>query len=287
MFHRILIALEDTPEAKTAFEYALGLARQERAELHVVSVGAMPELTATTIDEVRDAKRHAEEKLAPLLRSARKLAEDRGQPVTTQVRFGHAADVLVDYAIENRVGLIVLGKQHRHLGSVGERVIRHAPCPVFVAGESKVIKYSGPPDHRTESWEIRKDTREKLEGRAQMLRIYIGEDDRLDGAPLYEVIVRRLRAMDIAGATVFRGIMGYGAQQRVHRTGFLGLSRDLPMMITTVDTEENIKRASEVLGEMVGEGLIVLSDVEVIKYSHTHREVTLPAVPQRRSSDRW
>jgi PII-like signaling protein/nucleotide-binding universal stress UspA family protein len=285
MFHRILAALEDTPEAKTAFEYALRLARQERAELHVVAVGAMPELTATTIDEVRDAKRHAEEKLAPLLRSGRELAEAVGQPVTTQVRFGHAADVLVDYAAEHRIDLIVVGKQHHHLGSVGERVIRHAPCPVFVAGESEIVKYTGPADHRKEDWEIRRDTREKLEGRAKMLRIYVGEDDRWDGAPLYEAIVRTLRAMDIAGASVLRGIMGYGAQQRVHKTGFLGLSGDLPILITVVDSDENINRASQAIDEMVDEGLIVVSDVEVIKYSHTHREASMPATLQRRTTD--
>lgn len=286
MFHRILAALEDTPAAKTAFEYALKLARQERAELHVVAVGAMPELTATTIDEVRDAKRHAEENLAPLLRSARELAEDVGQPVTTQVRFGHAADVLIDYAAEHHTDLIVLGKQHRHLGTVGERVIRHAPCPVFVASESEIVKYTGPADHRTEDWEIRRDTREKLQGRAKMLRIYVGEGDRWDGAPLYEAIVRTLRSMDLAGASVFQGIMGYGAGQRVHKSGFLGMSRDLPMLITTIDADEKIQDAITALDDMVDEGLIVLSNVEVIKYTHTHHEPHVAAGPLRRSTDR-
>lgn len=285
MFHRILAAFEDTPQGNTAFEYALKLARQERAELHVVAVGAMPELTATTIDEVRDAKRHAEEKLAPLLRSAREIAEVAGQPVTTQVRFGHPADVLVDYAGEHRIDLIVVGKQHHHLGSVAERVIRHAPCPVFVASETEIVKYTGPADHRRQDWEIRRDTREKLEGQAKMLRIYVGEDDRCDGAPLYEAIVRRLQWMDIAGASVFRGIMGYGAGQRVHRSGFLGLSHDLPMLIMSIDTDEKIQSAVEELDDMVDEGLIVLSDVEVIKYTHTHHELNIGTTPHRRSSD--
>jgi PII-like signaling protein/nucleotide-binding universal stress UspA family protein len=286
MFHRILAALEDTVEARTAFDYALKLARRERAELHVVSVGPIPEMTATTIDEVRDARRQAEERFAPLLRSARALAESTGQPITTSLRFGHVADVVIDYAIEHRTDLIVVGKQHHHLGSVAERIIREAPCPVFIAGESEVVKYTGPVDHRTESWEVRKDTRETLEGHAKMLRVYIGEDDRWEDSPLYEAIVRRLRSMDSAGASVFRGIMGYGAQQRVHKTGFLGLSGDLPILITVVDTEENITRASEVLEEMVDEGLIVISDAEVIKYSHTHHEVELPSTPRRRSTDR-
>jgi PII-like signaling protein/nucleotide-binding universal stress UspA family protein len=285
MFHRILVALEDTPSAKTAFDYAVKLARRERAQLHVLSVGPMPELTASTIDEVRDAQRHAREEIAPLHRSARDSAEARGQPVVTEMRFGHAADVITEYAAEHGVDLIVLGKKHRHLGSVGERVIRHASCPVFVAGDAEIVKYTGPGDNRTENWEIRKDRRDKLEGWAKMLRIYIGEDDQWERAPLYEAIVRRLREKDIAGATVFRGIMGFGANQRVHKSGFLGLSRDLPMLITIVDSEEKIRHAITFLDGMVDEGLIVLSDVEVIEYKHTHAELEIPVTPRRGRTD--
>jgi PII-like signaling protein/nucleotide-binding universal stress UspA family protein len=287
MFQRILAALENTPDSKSAFEYAVGLARRERAELHVLAVGAIPEVTAGTIDEVQDARRHAQEELAPLLRAAREYAETAGQPVVTEIRFGHAADVITSYAEEHRVDLIVLGKQHRHLGSVVERVIHHTSCPVFVAGEKEVIKYTGPADHRAEDWEVRKDTREKLEGQAKMLRIYIGEQDRWESssAPLYEAIVRAMRSLDIAGASVFRGIMGYGAQQRVHKTGFLGLSHDLPMLITVVDTEERIQEAIAALDNMVEEGLMVLSDVEVIKYTHTHHELEVAPTQHRRSTD--
>lgn len=111
---------------------------------------------------------------------------------------------------------------------------------------------------------------EKLEGKAKMLRIYIGEDDKWEGEPLHEAIVKKLRMIDIAGATVYRGLMGYGAQQRMHKPGFLNLSSDLPIMITVVDTEEKIRRVLPVLDEMVDEGLVVLSDVEIIKYTHSH-----------------
>jgi PII-like signaling protein len=115
------------------------------------------------------------------------------------------------------------------------------------------------------------DAREhvKLEGPAKMLRVYVDEDDKWEDEPLSEAIVKRLRMMDIAGATVYRGIMGYGAQHRVHKSGFLGLSHNLPVMISTIDTEEKIRRAISALDEMIDEGLIVLSDVEVIKYTHT------------------
>lgn len=105
-----------------------------------------------------------------------------------------------------------------------------------------------------------------LRGRGKMLRIYVGEDDQWEGAPLYEAIVKRLRMLDLAGATVYRGILGYGASRRVHTGGFLHLSRDLPVMITVVDTEEKIRQAIPVLDEMIGAGLLVLSDVEVIEY---------------------
>lgn len=111
---------------------------------------------------------------------------------------------------------------------------------------------------------------EKTEGLAKMLRIYIGQDDQWEGKPLYEAIVMKLRQMDVAGATVYKGVMGYGAQQRMHKSGFLGLSRDLPVMLTVVDKEEKIRDILPTLDEMVSEGLLVLSDVEIIKYAHTH-----------------
>jgi PII-like signaling protein len=112
----------------------------------------------------------------------------------------------------------------------------------------------------------------KLEGQARMLRIYIGESDRWEGEPLYEAIVKKLRMMDVAGATVYRGIMGYGANQRVRKTGFLHLSHDLPVMITIVDSEEKIRRAVAALDGMVDDGMVVLSDVEVIKYTHAQKD---------------
>ena len=113
---------------------------------------------------------------------------------------------------------------------------------------------------------------EKLEGKAKLLRIYVGEDDRWEDEPLHEAIVKKLRLTDIAGATVYRGLIGYGAQNRVHRSGFLGLSKDLPIMLSVIDTEEKIRGVLPVLDEMVDEGLIALSDVEIIKYTHSNRE---------------
>lgn len=112
---------------------------------------------------------------------------------------------------------------------------------------------------------------QKLEGTAKMLRIHIGESDRWENEPLSDAIVKRLRMMDIAGATVYRGISGYGAEQRVHQSKWFSLSSDAPILITVIDTEEKIKSILPYLDEMVDDGLIALSDVEIIKYTHSRR----------------
>jgi PII-like signaling protein len=107
-----------------------------------------------------------------------------------------------------------------------------------------------------------------LRGRAKMVRIYIGEEDQWHGKPLYHAIIESLRSHDIAGATVYRGILGYGAHRRFHSQRKLALSRDAPIMISAVDTEEKIRSYLPLLDDMVQEGLVVLSDVDVIKYTH-------------------
>jgi len=107
----------------------------------------------------------------------------------------------------------------------------------------------------------------KLEGKARMLRIHFGEDDKWKGKPLYEAIVVKCRELDIAGATVFRGIEGYGASTLIHKKHLLW-SSDRPIMVSVVDTEQNIKKLLPALDEMVAEGLISMSEVEVIRYVH-------------------
>jgi PII-like signaling protein len=105
----------------------------------------------------------------------------------------------------------------------------------------------------------------KLEGRAKMLRIHFGEDDKWHGQPLYKAIVEKCRELDIAGATVYRGIEGYGASTMIRRSHLLSVSHDAPIMVSVVDSEDKVRKA---LDAMVGEGLIAMSDVEVIKYVH-------------------
>jgi PII-like signaling protein len=114
----------------------------------------------------------------------------------------------------------------------------------------------------------------KLLGQAKMLRIHFSGDDKWQGRPLYEAIVERCREMDIAGATVFRGIEGYGASALIHRPhAFRFSSSDSPIQVQVIDTEEKIQELLPVLDSMVSEGLIAMSDVEVIKYTHQNSEL--------------
>jgi hypothetical protein len=108
----------------------------------------------------------------------------------------------------------------------------------------------------------------KLPEEGKLLRIFIGETDRHDGKSLYEAIVLKARELNLAGATVFRGIMGYGATSRIHSVKVLRLSEDLPVMVEIVDTEENIGRILPFLDETVTEGLITMERVSIIKYRH-------------------
>jgi PII-like signaling protein len=110
----------------------------------------------------------------------------------------------------------------------------------------------------------------KREGPARLMRIYIGENDKWNDKPLYEAIVSGLRAHDIAGVTVYRGILGYGANRRIHKDAALSLSHDRPILLSIVDTEEKLKAFMPILDQMVLQGLVVLSDVNVIKYAHNY-----------------
>lgn len=106
----------------------------------------------------------------------------------------------------------------------------------------------------------------KIEGPGKILRVHIGESDTWQGRPLYQAIVRRLREQGLAGATVLRGIEGFGAHSRLHTARILRLSEDLPIVIEVVDREDRIRDALPILDEMVTEGLVTIEDVEVLVY---------------------
>jgi PII-like signaling protein len=104
------------------------------------------------------------------------------------------------------------------------------------------------------------------------MRIYIGENDKWHDKPLYQALVESMRANDIAGVTVYQGILGYGANRRIHQDSALHLSHDRPMMLSVVDTEERLRAFLPVLDDMVQQGLVVFSDVDVIKYTHNYQD---------------
>jgi uncharacterized protein len=106
----------------------------------------------------------------------------------------------------------------------------------------------------------------KLQSAAKIMRILVGESDRWQDKPLHLALVEALRANDIAGVTVYRGILGYGANRRIHKD--TALSHDAPILLTVVDTEEKLRVFFPVLDQMVKQGLVVLSDAEVIQYTH-------------------
>ena len=108
----------------------------------------------------------------------------------------------------------------------------------------------------------------KLEGKAKLLRIHFGENDKWQGKPLSHAIVDKCKELDIAGATVFRGIEGYGASSLIRRAHLLSFSSDAPLMVTVVDSDEKIQLLLPHLDAMLLDGLIATSDVEVIKYVH-------------------
>lgn len=108
----------------------------------------------------------------------------------------------------------------------------------------------------------------KIEGEGRLVRIYIGESDHWQGMPLYQAIVRRAREVGLAGATVLRGVEGFGANSRIHTMKILRLSEDLPMVVEIADRAEQIEAFLPEIDEMVTEGLITMESVRIVAYRH-------------------
>jgi PII-like signaling protein len=110
-------------------------------------------------------------------------------------------------------------------------------------------------------------------GPAKLVRIYLGESDRSGDIPLYEAIVLKLRMLDFSGATVYRGILGYGVKRHTHKAGMLHLSRDLPIMISVAERADRVDELVRVVADMMQDGLIAVSDIEMYR-------VLQPAAPE-------
>lgn len=113
---------------------------------------------------------------------------------------------------------------------------------------------------------------ERKSGPAKLLQVFFGEADKWHGEPLQEAIIKKLRMMDIAGVTVYRGIAGYGAKGHEHKQSFLHVSRDLPIVLCIVETPEKISAAAEVIEGMLEDGLLAISDVEMVRVQRTSLE---------------
>jgi PII-like signaling protein len=119
----------------------------------------------------------------------------------------------------------------------------------------------------------------QLPKEAELLRIFIGETDKHHGRPLYEVIVQLARKMGLAGATVLRGVMGFGASSRIHTAKILRLSEDLPIVIEIVDKPERIALILPEIDAMIVEGLVTLETVRVLAYRHAGAAGEAPPPP--------
>lgn len=137
--------------------------------------------------------------------------------------------------------------------------------------ETHVVKFA--PGEGDAPPEAKREELMRLVGKAKMLRIHVGADDKWEGEPLTEAIVKRARQLDIAGATVYRGVLGYGAHKRLHKHKPFALSQDDPMLVTIIDTQERIDALLAAIDGMVTGGcLIAISEVTVVKYvEHSDR----------------
>ncbi|MFZ1085311.1 MAG: DUF190 domain-containing protein [Terracidiphilus sp.] len=119
----------------------------------------------------------------------------------------------------------------------------------------------------------------KIEGKAQMMRIFISEEDRWKTKPLYEALVEAMRANDIAGVTVYRGILGYGAHRRMHKDKPLLHPHHGSIMLSAIDAAEKLRAFLPLVDQMGPEGLVVFSDVDIIKYAYRALETADASKP--------
>jgi uncharacterized protein len=112
----------------------------------------------------------------------------------------------------------------------------------------------------------------RIEGTGKLVRIFVGESDRWHHEPLFEAIVRPAREAGLAGATVVRGIEGFGASSHLHTTRILRLSEDLPIVIEIVDQEDRVNAFLPIIDEMVGDGMVTIENVQIVAYRGSARD---------------
>jgi PII-like signaling protein len=194
---------------------------------------------------------------ATVLKGVAGFGADRHMHSTSSVEISDRLPLKIEF-IETREKVDqLLGKLEEMAGS---GMIELQDTTVAKPAQAPKSKTAQPPGHV------------KIEGKARMMKIYIGESDQWQGKPLHQALLHAMRANDLAGATVYRGILGYGAHRRVHKEKPLNLSRDASIMLSVIDTEEKLQAFLPVVDQMVFEGLVVLSDVDIIKYAYRAAE---------------
>jgi PII-like signaling protein len=190
-----------------------------------------------------------------------------GGPIHTM----HLADVIIDLPV--RIEVVDTAEAiDRVLADVYD-MVEHGLVEIQA---TEVVKFA-PRKGGAEPEPAREDVM-RLIGKAKLLQIHVGQRDVWEGEPLYEAIVKRARQLDIAGATVYRGILGYGAHKRIRKHKTLALSQDDPILVTVIDAEDKInKLLAQVDGMVSGGCLIAISDTTVVKYAEHPEEAAVPA----------
>jgi hypothetical protein len=163
----------------------------------------------------------------------------------------------------------ILGKLEELAGS---GLIEMQETTVAKPAQRSRPKLQSPPEHL------------KMEGKAKMMRIYVSEEDRWKNKPLHEALVEAMRANDIAGVTVYRGILGYGAHRRVVKEKPQFASHHGSIMLSAVDTAEKLQAFMLIVDQMVVEGLVVFSDVDIVKYAYRALETEAARTPSAAAS---
>ena len=163
----------------------------------------------------------------------------------------------------------ILGKLEELAGS---GLIEMQETTVAKPAQRSKPKLQMPPEHL------------RMEGKAKMMRIYVSEEDRWKSKPLHEALVEAMRANDIAGVTVYRGILGYGAHRRVVKEKPQFASHHGSIMLSAVDTAEKLQAFMLIVDQMVVEGLVVFSDVDIVKYAYRALETEAARTPSAAAS---
>jgi PII-like signaling protein len=164
-------------------------------------------------------------------------------------------------------------EESARLDTILPKLVEMASPGLVEVQDTSIISMAAPSEDRRQKARL---PHVAINGTAKLMRIFIGESDRWRDKSLYDAIVESLRANDIAGVTVYRGIAGYGAHRRFHKEKRLSLSHDQPIILSVVDEETKIRAYLPILEQMVDEGLVVLSDVDVIKYTHRLEQPIAP-----------